>query len=264
MDFERRRTGVELMGESIVTTVKEHYWLHSGQARLSMMCGSDEEVIHAMEWSSEVVTRTDVEPPVLSGPLDTRGCDVNWLLKACAAPFAIDRSAGTCRTPRRNDNIAAALDSLHQLREFAQTVLAQLQLPSGELLSALDVAPPVLPLLELTDAQWDEVQIQYERAFSATMHRLPSPLHRAIFALRHVSAMIELYDLGVDHVEDVLREQLVGVLGREISSGDFAEYARFHLGTTLKELYQASLFSHSLRRDAAHDAEAILEVCICI
>ena len=73
------------------------------------------------------IATTSADPPrpakTIQPPVDVQ---ITWLLQQLSkeniCSFAVDRSAETCRTPRRNDEIASALACFEEFREWGQRV----------------------------------------------------------------------------------------------------------------------------------------------
>lgn len=55
------------------------------------------------------------------------------------------------------------------------------------------------------------------------------------------------YYNGVDYVEDMIRQQLIAAIGREVTSADFTEYMNFHNRKLFKPDYKLTPFSYPVR-----------------
>lgn len=55
------------------------------------------------------------------------------------------------------------------------------------------------------------------------------------------------YITGVDYVENLIREQLLCAIGKELSAEDFTEYMDFHNRKLFKPSYRLKHFSYAVR-----------------
>ena len=138
-DVVTTNTGLSLSSKT-VTTITEYHWQFTHCYELLAFRGTgggEEDILHAVVRSSsyELKTDTDSSPRpahVVSPPVDT---DVTWLLQLLhqAQPesvslpaytlFSVDRLALTCHTPRRNEDVEAALTCFSNLSEWCGLVL---------------------------------------------------------------------------------------------------------------------------------------------
>jgi hypothetical protein len=151
-----------------VRDIEEHVWLFRVSYVLSAVSGTDfaQPLLELKRGYGELLVRTASEqmprPSVcVREPLDL---DITWMLRQAptsASPlgFRIDRQRHTCRTPRRNEETAEALDAFRRLWAWrsAVTDYIAVQLPHKQeqkqliAAAAVDADPtflPVLPLME--------------------------------------------------------------------------------------------------------------------
>jgi hypothetical protein len=151
--------------EKVVTTITEYFWGFDAKYQLVAYQGTavdDAITIHARAGNVEIKTTQNTTPrpkSVVRPPLEV---NVTWLLAHLdgegRAAFAIDRRHEDCHTPRRNDDIDAALAAFDELSSWCQAVISYFQsdlFPAqqdhGRDLAAIDDADvfvPVQPLFE--------------------------------------------------------------------------------------------------------------------
>ena len=71
---------------------------------------------------------------------------------------------------------------------------------------------------------------------------------RLILLMKHVASISSSFDQGVNHVESMLRSQLVSAVGREISSSDFDHFVKTFYPKLLKPEYVPESFVYAVRR----------------
>ncbi|RYE89468.1 MAG: hypothetical protein EOO75_11760, partial [Myxococcales bacterium] len=177
------------------------------------------------------------------------------------ASFTIDRTSAACHTPRRNPEITAALAALGELSAWCGQVhayflheLFAVQPDHGRDLSVIHadhVFVPVVPVFEAAghvpgvpdEAGVGERSAAYAGPFLAEQQRTLAA-HCAVLAqvfprdeslvtvtdavllvtLRHAADIAQRFADGVEHIEAMLREQLLAAIGRELSPADFSAY----------------------------------------
>jgi hypothetical protein len=112
---------------AVVNRITEHFWRHEASYELVASIGGNATLtLLRRSGHAELVTRVREsprpevrEPP----PIDV---DLSWLLRHISPDlkvrFAIERGAPTCRTPRRNRQVEAALRSAAALHQWATNV----------------------------------------------------------------------------------------------------------------------------------------------
>ena len=65
---------------------------------------------------------------------------------------------------------------------------------------------------------------------------------------------------AMQYLEDLLHNQVVAALGREITSADFNEYMTFHQNKVFHANYRPNPFSHSIRRSQSHSPEGFISI----
>lgn len=53
---------------------------------------------------------------------------------------------------------------------------------------------------------------------------------------------------GLNYIEWMLRRQLVGAIGREVTARDFSMYMEYHNKRIFREIYQPQPFAYAIRR----------------
>ena len=75
----------------------------------------------------------------------------------------------------------------------------------------------------------------------------------------HAKQVIEHFSDAVDHIENMLRTQLIAAIGKEVTPVDFGAYMEFHHRKLVKEPYRPRPFSYAVRRPD-HDPEGVLAI----
>ena len=142
-----------------LTTIEEWIWTFTVEYKLVGFCGADPDkrvVLQGRTGEVDIVTTTDKSPRPETRVVDPIEVNVTWLLRDAAA-FKIDRSAKSCRTPRRNADVEAALRAFEALHAWCARVAAYFQSSvfSAQALDKLDMGAinaggvfvPLVPLL---------------------------------------------------------------------------------------------------------------------
>lgn len=133
-DSSNGEGGTSTLRTKVSTTVKEYWWKVDIGYEIFVFIGSDSNE-HKMllvdrNSSCELVTTGTKTPPFPSTlrrlPLDL---SLTWLIKNlsikgsdCFCNFSINRTAKSCRTPRRNDDIKAAVEFFEELNTWCSLV----------------------------------------------------------------------------------------------------------------------------------------------
>jgi hypothetical protein len=142
-----------------VTTIEEWIWTFTVEYKLVGYCGADPDkrvVLQGRTGSVEIVTTSDKSPRPETRVVDPIEVNITWLLRDAAA-FKIDRSAKSCRTPRRNADVEAALRAFEALHALVRARRAYFQSSvfSAQALDKLDMGAinaggvfvPLVPLM---------------------------------------------------------------------------------------------------------------------
>jgi hypothetical protein len=92
-----------------------------------------------------------------------------------------------------------------------------------------------------------------------------SPIISAVEAkllviLLHLIDVGEHYADGIQHLENLLEQQLVAAVGKTLQASDFTAYMRFHNRQLFKEAFQPRPFSHAVRRTVQHSPEGSFRI----
>lgn len=283
--------------EKIVVKITEYFWSFDFRYELVAYQGNAPENAVALlvrSGSVELVTAVDQTPrptTVVKPPVDV---DITWLfehLDRDGRPvLGIDRSAKDCHTPRRNRQVYEALVALERLHVWCSRVVAYftdelfpVYPDHGRDLSAITdagVFVPVVPLFEngvrlegegLLPDSYRKVLVDEERrsltekcralttAFPSDGTLVTAVEAGLLVALLHAKQVIEHFSDAVDHVENMLRSQLVAAIGKEVTPADFGAYMDFHHRKLVKEPYRPRPFSYAVRRPD-HDPEGVLAI----
>ncbi len=215
------------------------------------------------------------------------------------AACSIDRQAKSCHTPRRNAEVDAALAAFDDLAGWCHRVHAWFvheifpaQPEHGRDLSALharDIFVPVVPVFEASDpaahgpdgaarADVGGRSAVHAVAFLAEQRRsldaraaalaqvfpLDATLITLVEALLltqllHIAEVCQRYADGVNHIEAMLRDQLIAAIGKQLTPADFSAYIDFHARKLFQPQYRPLPFSYAVRRPD-HDPEGVISV----
>jgi hypothetical protein len=282
--------------EKVVTTITEHFWQFAFQYELVAFQGTaiDQGVrICARSGSVEIKTATDQTPRAKTVVRDPVDVNVTWVLAHldgdARAAFAIDRAHTDCHTPRRNPDIDAALRAFEEIARWCSAVdayflgeLFPVQQEHGRDLAALhagSVLVPVLPLFEGHPLGGEGVlPAAYPNAFLAEEQRSLAEKCRAlqgafpsdssivtaveaclVVTLLHARAVCQAYADSVAYIEDMLRQQLIAAIGKELTPADFTAYMEFHHRKLVKPQYRPLPFSYAIRRPE-HYPEGVISI----
>lgn len=78
----------------------------------------------------------------------------------------------------------------------------------------------------------------------------------------HLNDVLAAYREGVQYLEDLLHEQVVQAIGREVSSEDFYEYMIFHHRKLFLPAYEPQPLSRAIRRSPQHSPEGYVSVVV--
>eukprot|EP01034_Spumella_vulgaris_P024500 gene24500-30852_t len=76
----------------------------------------------------------------------------------------------------------------------------------------------------------------------------------------HIANISQHLSEGISFIEDMIRKQLIAAVGKELQPSDFAAYMQFHNRKLFKPEYQATPFTHSVRRSVTHSPEGMLRI----
>ena len=326
-----RLGGLEAAWSSkVVTTVTEYVWKYECSYEVLAFRGvgceaSDQIVICTRSCCHEIVTGTKSNPRVEAKIYPNVDVDVSWFFRHInpedlGAEFKIVRENEKCRTPRRNPDVEATLQSLRALSFWSSTVI---KFFSSDLFSAwgdhgLDVHAisaegvfvPVIPLfedsgqprgragelLDLLEAGHEEAGGELVDASSSSTvtlqaadtnafleEQLRSLIERVdavkstfpaadtgrvisaaevkiMICLQHVKEVSQRLHDGVDYVEDMLRNQLISAVGRELTAADFSAYARHHNRKLFRGGFEPRPFCYAVRRSVQHSPEGHVSI----
>jgi hypothetical protein len=282
--------------EKVVTTVIEYFWKFELRYELVAFQGTaiDEAVrIAGRSGTIEIKTTTDQTPrpkTVVRPPLDV---NLTWLLGhldgEARARFAIDRDHQDCHTPRRNPQIDEAIAAFAELATWCGQVVSYFrgelfpaQQEHGRDLGAIDdrdVFVPVLPLFEEDQLEGEGVYpVAYVNAFLAEEERSLAEKRRALgaafptdgtvitaveagllVALLHAARVCQQHGDSVAYIEQMLRDQLIAAIGKEVTPADFTAYMDFHHRKLVKPEFRPLPFSYAIRRPE-HYPEGVLAI----
>jgi hypothetical protein len=287
-----------LLGKSqkstkLVTTITEHFWRFDLDWELFAFQGTNEDArveLVSRKARIEIKTAAKTTPrpqAVVRSPIDL---DLSWLLRRIdgesRVAFAIDRTDAACHTPRRNPEVDAALSALDgwhawcgSVHSYFVSTVFPAQQEHGLDLAAIherDIFVPVIPLfenradgvlpIEYADAFLEEQQRSLAekcrdltRVFPRNDSVITAVEASLLVILLHARQVCQAYANGVAHIEQMLRNQLIAAIGKELTPVHFAEYMDFHSRKLLRPEYRPRPFSHAVRRPE-HYPEGVLSL----
>lgn len=296
--------GTKTKTEKVVTTITEYFWRFDFVYELAAYPGNTPDqrlILLNQKGSVEIKTAAKTTPRPVSVVRPGLVADISWLLhqadKDGKVAFKIDRTARTCHTPRRNNQVEQALAALSELHAWCLRVyqyfrgeLFPAQQDHGLNLAAIDDAEvfvPVVPLFEgeriaidggeppkgegtLPLAFADAFLHEERRSLDEKLRSLAKvfPRNDSVITvveaglqvtLLHIFRVCQHYANGVQYVEEMLRRQLIAAIGKELTPADFSAYMDFHCRKLLKPEYRPLPFSHAIRRPE-HYPEGVLSI----
>jgi len=81
-----------------------------------------------------------------------------------------------------------------------------------------------------------------------------------IVTMAHCHAVCQQWMEACDYVEQMLRQQLVAAIGKEVSPADFAQYMQFHNRKVFNDAYAPTPFCFAVRRSDCHSPEGTVSI----
>lgn len=228
VEWERGREDMHatllVVSDKLVTTITEHWWKRSGEARVcSVGRGGARHVLHVVSWSETLAGTSEEASPVPTRSFETVSFPIGLIYTSAA--FCIDRSRDSCRTPRRNDEVEECLAHLRRAREWCSVVQSQLPPPRSTLGTGVSFIP-LVPLLDMTELKWESLRRFHQSALEEKILHVSKGVDQLHFRLKHVEEIVSLHASGVDFLERTLYQALTSVLGRELDSNDFVKFVK--------------------------------------
>jgi len=218
--------------------------------------------------------------------LPCRNVNITRLLsnldKDTSGTFFIDRTKDKCHTPRRNEDsddmyrclmnfrgwcngVADALKSIMnryqpEMRKFVLSIINSTE--------DTDVFVPVLPLFNKDEGTLismndvEKLMAEQEKTIVTALEKIatlfphPSDSKAELISTQevgfikmsqHAQQIISVTLAAIDHAEDMLRQQLIEAVGKEITPDSMSEYMRFHF----RKLYKKDImrpFAYDVKR----------------
>ena len=80
-----------------------------------------------------------------------------------------------------------------------------------------------------------------------------------VLACKHINRIVEQYFNSVQYIEDLLQQQLVTAIGKNIDPNDFQSYMKYHYSRFYSSQYSPIPFSHPIRRPQ-HYPDGIISI----
>ena len=207
--------------------------------------------------------------------------------------FSVDRLQESCKTPRRNEDIGAAWDFGLRMRNFAQDVenafrqieygLRQVAHEQSEfacitdtLLSRQDrIFDPIIPLFEnntvLPQSDYNlflskhattlDTFIEFgDSTPSLFVNSLISKKEGVVLSMfMQFSCIFQSWFESIQHVEDMLYNQMVQAIGKQLTPEDFDEFIFFYSKRLFAETYVPGPLSYAIGRKN-HYPEGMLSI----
>jgi hypothetical protein len=286
-------SGGDTRTDKTVTTIEEWIWTFDVEYKLIGFCGADPDkrvVLQGRTGTVEIITTTDKSPRPETRVVDPIEVNVTWLLRDAAA-FKIDRSAKSCRTPRRNADVEAALRAFEALHSWCARVASYFQSSvfSAQALDKLDMGSindngvfvPFVPLMlpptgaepraarccrrrpagvhRRAEAQLEAKLTALGKSFADEKKLVTGAEAMLLSAAAHIQAIAVRYSHCVDYIEFMLEQQLIAAVGKTLQPKDFGEYMQFHARRLFANAFAPKPFVYAIRRPD-HCPEGLLTV----
>jgi hypothetical protein len=281
--------------EKVVTNITEYFWSFSFKYELFAFVGNaDDKGTPLLSRSGGLELKTTVKstPRPQSVVRPAIDGNVTWLLqhldKEERAAFTIDRASAECHTPRRNDEVEAAITALDEFSGWCEKVATYFgrdlfPVHQGHGLDLNAISPesifiPVLPLFDGSASADGVVPVGFIPSFLAEQQKSLAakcgelgrvfPRDASVITVTEASLLVivmhaadlcQQFFNGVEYVEAMLRKQLIAAIGKEITAVDFSHYMDFHHRKLLRPGARPQPFSHAIRRPD-HDPEGVLSL----
>lgn len=300
----------------VVKIIKQHHWNININYAIAVYPGQEETALielQARNTTATIVTsggsfgqtQYQPKPPIaeytIHKPIET---DITWLLTALnreagICQFSIDRSKDTCKTPRRNEPIEAALKFQHDLHSWCHSVqygffqtrvekqildqsnqnqvaeAKEIKLSQG-ITDGKEVYRPVIPVLEngtVLDGEEtasilnahsnsiDQARANVVQMFPSTKKaKLATESEATIVLLcNHAKQLTHQYQVTIDYIEGMLTKQMVSAIGKHVTHHDFERFMRFHNRRLFGEEYRPKPFNYAIRRPD-HYPDGVLSI----
>ena len=234
-----------------------------GAVLLQENCGKD-----------EFVTQTKDAPFSAESNTTSYALIVNPLI---LTPNSIFR--GNAISPRRNAQVEAVLSWLPQWLQWCNSVISHLtndirirqcrkiDLSCVKTSELFVPNVPFFPLLENSmvrqthrdslAAKQAVLESVFEGDSNTHLFGIPEALV-CVFSMHMTQLNLALSD-GLQHLEDLLRRQLIAAVGKVLSALDFVNFMDFHNEHLFKIQYRPKPFCYSVRREK-HDLEGVISI----
>merc|ERR1712137_307747 len=105
------------------------------------------------------------------------------------------------------------------------------------------------------DAKFEKLQ----KTFPSNQSLITFPEAKLLSVLDHSRVLCVSFSDGVDYIEQMLRNQLVSAIGKEVTPVEFSNYMTYHNRKLFKEEYAPQRFCYAIRRPD-HYPEGILSI----
>ena len=139
---------------------------------------------------------------------------------------------------------------------------------SGGLVQPRHTSSPDSPLLSLADVtkflneqcrSLDEAAEKLSKSFADETGFVTAADAKMILFLGHIRNIHSLWCQGVDYIEDMLRNQLVAAIGKEVQPSDFDQFITHHYHKMFAQQYAPRPFCYAIRRPN-HYPDGILSI----
>ncbi|KAJ3316710.1 hypothetical protein HDV06_002982, partial [Boothiomyces sp. JEL0866] len=235
----------------IASVVEEFFWDLNVIVQVSLLYAAEKtsftDVYSKHVQKFELKTMSDNVPRVDSSrTFEVDITPITDLHPFTPTDFKINRTDPKCFTPRRNkdtEKYAKAVEKLlywgsqtygHIRNQVLQ--LAETDLTAYEEIRVLTTVVPVLEKLEEMQAnnliyvQAHESSLQSQTSAVANHFKDTKFIPFAILGLHllHLEEIAQSYLDSIHYIENLIHEQLVAAIGKEVSCKDIAEYMAFH------------------------------------
>ena len=211
--------------------------------------------------------------------------------------FEIDKEASSCHTPRRNNDIETAIEFFISLSKWNESLnsyfnnhLFPIQKRNElhmESLNSGGIFVPIIPIFEkkyenilsetssenkliLPKSDIIEFMNEQELTIQAKENEIKQNFPKEsglicqleciiVVFNYHCQSIVQYFIDGIQYIEEVLRRQILSVIGKELTPQDITEYMEYNNRRLFKDEYKPKLLSYCIRRPN-HYPEGVLSV----
>ncbi|KAJ3314902.1 hypothetical protein HDV04_005323 [Boothiomyces sp. JEL0838] len=271
LEVTHKVRGIFSSSTEIANVVEEFFWDLNVMVHIYLIYGGEQtpfsDVYSKHIQKFELNTKTDQAPRRDS--TQTFQVDVTPITSLhpfTSTEFKINRTDAKCFTPRRNKDTEKYGDCVQKLKGWSQKCyshirnnvlqLSEADLTSYEDIKVLTTVAPVLDKIEemranniiYVQAQESSLQTKTSAVSNHFKDTKFVPFGVLGLLLMHINDTSGCFLDSIHYIENLIHEQLVAAIGKELSCKDIAEYMAFHNRKLFKQGFTPKSFSVDVRR----------------